>query len=58
MGSDLVTTRELFLELLKKRLTFNEPDAVLLLVSAIGRENGRDMCFHTGLSTCGTKKIR
>jgi saccharopine dehydrogenase-like NADP-dependent oxidoreductase len=58
MGSNLVTTRELFLELLKKRLTFNEPDAVLLLVSAIGSENGRDKRFHTGLSTCGTKKIR
>ncbi len=42
LGSNLVTTRELFLELLKKRLTFNEPDAVLLLVSARGRQNGEE----------------
>jgi lysine 6-dehydrogenase len=42
LGSNLVTTRELFLELLKKRLTFNEPDAVLLLVTACGRQNGAE----------------
>jgi len=42
LGSNLVTMRELFLELLKKRLTFNEPDAVLLLVSARGRQNGEE----------------
>ncbi|MGA9406278.1 MAG: saccharopine dehydrogenase C-terminal domain-containing protein [Bacteroidota bacterium] len=41
-GSNLVTTRELFLELLKKRLTFNEPDVVLLLVSARGRQHGEE----------------
>ncbi|MGA7161309.1 MAG: saccharopine dehydrogenase C-terminal domain-containing protein [Bacteroidota bacterium] len=40
LGSNLVTMRELFLELLKKRLTFNEPDVVLLLVSARGIQNG------------------
>ena len=40
LGSNIVTTRELFLELLKKRLTFNEPDVVLLLVTAHGRQNG------------------
>ncbi len=42
LGSNLVTTREIFLELLKKRLTFNEPDAVLLLVTARGRQNGTE----------------
>jgi lysine 6-dehydrogenase len=42
LGSNLVTMRELFLELLKKRLTFNEPDVVLLLVSARGRQNGAE----------------
>ncbi len=42
LGSNLVTTRELFLELLKKRLTFNEPDAVLLLVTARGRQKGAE----------------
>ncbi len=43
LGSNLVTMRELFLELLKKRLTFNEPDAVLLRVSARGRKGGKEM---------------
>jgi len=42
LGSNLVTMRELFLELLKKRLTFNEPDVVLLLVTARGRKNGEE----------------
>jgi len=39
-GSNLMTSRELFLELLKKRLTFNEPDAVLVLVTARGNRGG------------------
>ena len=43
LGSNLVTMRELFLELLKKRLTFNEPDVVLLQVSARGRKNGEEV---------------
>ena len=41
VGQRIITSRELFLELLKKRLTFDEPDAVLLLVSARGRKNGK-----------------
>ena len=42
VGHRLITSRELFLELLKKRLTFDEPDAVLLLVTASGRKDGRE----------------
>lgn len=42
IGNRLITSRELFLELLKKRLTFDEPDAVLMLISASGRKNGRE----------------
>src|SRR5450759_3106202 len=42
IGHRLITSRELFLELLKKRLTFDEPDAVLLLVSARGRKNCKE----------------
>ncbi|HTY11840.1 MAG TPA: saccharopine dehydrogenase C-terminal domain-containing protein [Bacteroidota bacterium] len=42
LGSNLVTTRELFLELLKKRLTFNEPDVVLILVTARGKQGGKE----------------
>ncbi len=42
IGHRLITSRELFLELLKKRLTFDEPDVVLLLVSARGRKNGKE----------------
>lgn len=41
-GSSLLTTRELFLELLKKRLTFDEPDAVLVLVTARGKHGAED----------------
>ncbi len=41
-GSSVITAREMFLELLKKRLTFNEPDAVLLLVTAIGKKKGAE----------------
>lgn len=41
-GGKLFTARELFLELLKKRLTFNEPDAVLLLVSARGTKDHKE----------------
>ena len=41
-GSSVITAREMFLELLKKRLTFNEPDAVLLLITALGRKNGAE----------------
>ena len=45
VGQKLITSRELFLELLKKRLTFDEPDAVLLLVSAHGRKSGQEQRF-------------
>jgi lysine 6-dehydrogenase len=42
VGESLITSRELFLELLKKRLTFDEPDVVLLLVSARGTKEGKE----------------
>lgn len=42
VGNALITSREMFLELLKKRLTFEEPDAVLMLVSARGKRDGRE----------------
>jgi lysine 6-dehydrogenase len=39
-GDNVMTSRELFLELLKKRLTFDEPDTVLVLVTARGNRGG------------------
>lgn len=40
MGSGIRTTRELFTELLKRRLSFEEPDVVLARATLSGRRNG------------------
>jgi lysine 6-dehydrogenase len=41
VGGSAVAAREIFLELLKKRLTFNEKDVVLFSVLATGMLNGK-----------------